>query len=41
MSTLLILETLVETARDRLDTEVPESADATSPTIPDAEDAEE
>ncbi|MFB6233531.1 MAG: dihydroxyacetone kinase subunit DhaL [Haloarculaceae archaeon] len=39
-STLYIMEELLETAADQLDSEVPD-VDATSPTIPDAEAAEE
>ncbi|WP_135665954.1 dihydroxyacetone kinase subunit DhaL [Halorhabdus rudnickae] len=39
-STLFILETLLETAADKMDAEIPD-VDATSPTIPDAEPAEE
>jgi dihydroxyacetone kinase-like protein len=39
-STLFILETLLETAADHLEADVPDSVDATSPTIPD-EDAED
>ena len=36
-STLFILETLLATAREHMDAEVPASVDATSPTIPDEE----
>jgi dihydroxyacetone kinase-like protein len=39
-STLYIMEELLETAADQLDSEVPD-VDASSPTIPDAEAAEE
>lgn len=36
-STLLIVETLLETARDELDADVAATVDATSPTVPDEE----
>ncbi len=40
-STLFILETLLETAQERMEAAVPDSVDATSPTIPDEEAAED
>jgi dihydroxyacetone kinase-like protein len=40
-STLFILETLLATAREHMDAEVPASVDATSPTIPDEEATED
>jgi dihydroxyacetone kinase-like protein len=40
-STLFILEALLETAQEHVEAEVPASADATSPTIPDEEAAED
>ena len=40
-STLFILETLLATAREHMDAEVPVSVDATSPTIPDEEATED
>ncbi len=40
-STLFILETLAETAQTHLDLDVPDTADATSPTIPETGDTDE
>ena len=40
-STLFVLETLLATAREHMDAEVPASVDATSPTIPDEEATED